>query len=67
MEQGSTLRSRFSRTFNRVILRRQSFVNSDNNNNGVGSSRRRDISTGTVIMPPIALKEQGLEQVSEHV
>lgn len=52
LAQRTSLRSRFSRTFNRFVLRRDGSAN----NNGMSESRQRHKNDGDVIMPAIVNK-----------
>ncbi|CAF3189557.1 unnamed protein product [Rotaria socialis] len=60
-DHGLSLRSRFSRTFNRILLRRQNMLN----NNGITASHRRDKTIKNVKLPAIENKKQLSEQKSK--
>lgn len=62
-ERSASLRSRFSRTFNRVILRRQDMMN----NNGIASGHKRDKTTTDTKMPSIGNKAKEGESTASSV
>ncbi|CAF3337309.1 unnamed protein product [Rotaria sp. Silwood1] len=61
IDHGLSLRSRFSRTFNRIILRRQNIIN----NNGITESHRRNRTITNVKLPSIENKQQTSEKTSK--
>ncbi|CAF1079514.1 unnamed protein product [Rotaria sordida] len=62
INNGLSLRSRFSRTFNRIILRRQNIIN----NNGTTINHRRDKNITNVKLPSIENKQQTNEKTSKE-
>lgn len=62
VEQQPSLRSRVSRTFHRVIFRREN----SSNNNGIASSHRREKNLTHVKMPPIKTKQPLIEQLNKE-
>ncbi|CAF3910605.1 unnamed protein product [Rotaria sp. Silwood2] len=62
IDHGLSLRSRFSRTFNRIILRRQNIIN----NNGITGSHRRNQIITNVKLPSIENKQQTSETTSKE-